>query len=508
MTQSRIDATQTRPPLWRNVTFLKWATQIGVLVGLVTLAWILIGTALRNLEAQGLSLDWDFLTDPVGIRLGEGIFTQPASGLEAFATAIVNMLRVTASGIIAATILGVLVGISRLSSNWLLSRAATAYVESIRNVPLLIQIVFWFFLMTLFFPTLDAEGSGPIPGWLIVSRKGVSIPWLFPTEVFWQWFVFVAAGAWAARRMYRRRIQLLEETGRETHPARWALGTFVLFAVVGWFAHPIAGAFGWLFALVAAAIAAIPTVVFQIAFALLSIWMGARWIRRFLDSRRTPAGLARLTDDDYFRMGLAGALGLAGAIVFMALPQLTSLITDVGHFVFAFLDQKFDFLRTGSPLRLGRPSIVVPGKFPQIGDTGMTMTPNFFGLWVGVTLYTAAFIAEIVRGGILAVPKGQTEAGLSLGLKRSQVLRMIVLPQAFRIILPPMGNQYLNLAKNTSLGIAIAFAELVQVGQTLFNQTGDTIQVFLIWMGFYLSVSLILSSIVNWYNRRVKLVER
>ena len=138
----------------------------------------------------------------------------------------------------------------------------------------------------------------------------------------------------------------------------------------------------------------------------------------------------------------------------------------------------------------------------------MTMTPNFFGVWVGVTLYTAAFIAEIVRGGILAVPKGQSEAGLALGLKRSQVLRMIVLPQAFRIILPPMGNQYLNLAKNTSLGIAVAFPELVQVGQTLFNQTGDTIQVFLVWMGFYLSVSLILSSIVNWYNRKMKLVER
>ncbi len=508
MTQSRIDASQTKPPLWRNATFLKWATQIGVLVGLVALGWILINTALTNLRLQGLSLDWEFLTDPPGIRLGEGIFTQPNSGLEAFATAIVNMLRVTASGIVAATILGVLIGISRLSSNWLLSKAATLYVETIRNIPLLIQIVFWFFLMTLFFPTLEPEGTGPVPGWLLITRKGVSIPWLFPTEVFWQWFVFVALGAWAARWVYRRRITLLEETGRDTYPGRWAVGVFVAFALVGWFLHPIAGALGWIWGLIALIIAAIPVLGFQIVFAAISIWLGVRWIRRFLDSRRTPAGLARLTDDDYFRMGLAGVLGLAGAAVFLFAPALTRLITDVTHFVFAFLDQKFDFLRTGVPLRLGRPDVVVPGRFPQLADTGMTMTPNFFGVWVGVTLYTAAFIAEIVRGGILAVPKGQSEAGAALGLKRSQVLRMIVLPQAFRIILPPMGNQYLNLAKNTSLGIAVAFPELVQVGQTLFNQTGDTIQVFLVWMGFYLSVSLVLSSIVNWYNRKMKLVER
>jgi general L-amino acid transport system permease protein len=187
---------------------------------------------------------------------------------------------------------------------------------------------------------------------------------------------------------------------------------------------------------------------------------------------------------------------------------VTGLITDATDFVLRFLDQKFDFLRTGSPLRFDRPEIVKPGNFASIGDQGMTLTPAFFGLWVGVTAYTAAFIAEIVRGGILAVPKGQNEAGLALGLKRGQLLRMIVLPQAFRIILPPIGNQYLNLAKNTSLGIAIAYAEVVQVGQTLLNQTGQAIQVSLLWMAFYLTVSLSLSAVVNWYNRKLALVER
>jgi general L-amino acid transport system permease protein len=194
--------------------------------------------------------------------------------------------------------------------------------------------------------------------------------------------------------------------------------------------------------------------------------------------------------------------------VFLFLPSITASLADLVEFVLRFFDQKFDFLRTGNPLRFARPDVVVPGRFPQIGTAGMTMTPAFFGVWIGVTFYTAAFIAEVVRGGVLAVPKGQTEAGLALGLKRSQLLRMIILPQAFRIILPPIGNQYLNLAKNTSLGIAVAYPEIVAVGFTLANQTGQAMQTFLIWIVFYLTISLVLSSVVNYYNRRLALVER
>ena len=123
-------------------------------------------------------------------------------------------------------------------------------------------------------------------------------------------------------------------------------------------------------------------------------------------------------------------------------------------------------------------------------------------------MYNPVFISEVVRSGIMAVAKGQSEAGLSLGLKRSTLLRLIVLPQALRIMLPPMGNQYLNLAKNTSLGIAVAFPEIVAVGQTIYNQEGQTVAVFLIWMAFYSTVSLVLSSIINYYNRKMKMVER
>ena len=506
MTETRIAAPQTKPPPWRNATFLKWAAQVGVLAGLVALVVLLGSEAASNLRAQGRAFTWDFLTDPPGIQLAEGIFTQPETGLAAFATGVVNMLRITFSGIIAATLIGVIVGVSRLSSNWLLNRFATVFVEIIRNIPLLVQIVFWFIIASQVFPGLEADDAGT--RWLVISNKGVSIPWFFPTETFWQWGVFLVAGVIAGRMVLKARVRLLEETGRDTHPGRYGFGTFLAFAVVGWFAHPIAGAIGWVWQLAAGIVAALPRIAWQLLFAAVAVYFALRWIRRFLDSLRTPAGLAKLTDDDYFRVGLAGALGLAGAAAFLLLPGLTGLITDVGEFVFRFFDQKFEFLRTGSALRFARPEVVVPGRFAQIGPAGMTMTPAFFGVWVGVTLYTAAFIAEIVRGGVLAVPKGQTEAGLALGLRRSQLLRMIVLPQAFRIILPPIGNQYLNLAKNTSLGIAVAYAEVVAVGQTLFNQTGQALQVFVLWMAFYLTVSLLLSSVVNYYNRKLKLVER
>jgi general L-amino acid transport system permease protein len=127
---------------------------------------------------------------------------------------------------------------------------------------------------------------------------------------------------------------------------------------------------------------------------------------------------------------------------------------------------------------------------------------------MGVTVYTAAFIAEIVRGGILAVSKGQTEASMAVGMRRSQYLRLIILPQAFRIILPPLGNQYLNLAKNTSLGLAVAFADIVSVGTTIINQTGQSLPVVLVWMAFFLTMSLVISAIVNYYNRKMMLVER
>lgn len=505
-----------RVPPWRNVTFLKWAAQIIFLFAVVAVVWILGSEAGDNLEARNIDVSFDFLDDPPGIALAEGIDTRPATGGRALYAGIVNMLRVAIAGIFAATILGIIIGVSRLSKNWIVNKVATAYIETIRNIPLLVQIIAWGVVITTIPGDVELT-TGPfgcdVPasgceGWLFVANKGVSFVWLFPADGFWQWFTFVAIGVPVSIWVYRRRMRLKEERGDETYALTWGTLTVVVFALVGWFAHPIMGFLGYFWGAIASLLDSLPTVTLQVLLAVLAVFLAGMWIKRFLDDRRTPAGLAKLTDDDIFRIGAAAVAGLAGVLLAFSFAGISDWMLNSGRDLFSVMDDKFEFLEAGSPLAFSRPSILQPGNFPNYGPTGLTMSSLFFPVFIGVTIYTAAFIAEVVRGGILAISKGQTEAGLAVGLRRTQLLRFIILPQAFRIILPPMGNQYLNLAKNTSLGIAVAYPEIVAVGQTLYNQTGATIPIIILWMLFYVSVSLFISAIVNWYNRRVAIVER
>lgn len=507
---------QQRVPLWRNVTFLKWAAQIVFLAGVVAVFWILGREAGDNLRDRNIPASFNFLANPPGIALAEGIDVRPDTGGRALFVGIVNMLRVTVAGIFAATILGILIGVSRLSSNWIVSKVATAYVETVRNIPLLVQIIAWGIIITTIPGQLTLD-SGPFgcavaeagcQGWFFISNKGASFAWVFPAIGFWQWFVWMILGVGASIWVYRKRFRLKEERGDETYALTWGTLTVVAFAIVGWFVHPILGFLGLLWGVLSDAFGSVPTWSLQVTLALASLAAAGLWIKGFLDARRTPAGLAKLTDDDLFRMGSAAAAGLVGVFVFFSFTGISAWILDALRDLFSVAESKFEFMRSGAPFEFRRPSLVQTGNFPAYGDTGLTMTRLFFPVFVGVTIYTAAFIAEVVRGGILAISKGQTEAGLALGLHRTQLLRFIILPQAFRIILPPMGNQYLNLAKNTSLGIAVGYPEVVAVGQTLYNQTGATIPVVTLWMLFYVSVSLVISAIVNWYNRRVAVVER
>lgn len=502
---ARITADQERPPLWRNGTFLKWAAQIVVLATLVIAGWIVISTSLANLEAQGIEFDWDFLADPVGFSIGEGFATQPESGLQALLVGAVNSLRVIAVGLLLALVLGVVMGIARLSSNWLVNRTAQIYVESIRNVPLLLQIIFWNVIFISFAPlTVD---SGPLQDWFIVSAKGVSMAFIFGTETVWQWLVFVVIGLVVGRIVYNRRFARFEETGHETRPILFGLLAVVAVAAIGWFAHPIAGALGWVFGAVGSVVEVVPPLGWSIILGGLALAVAGLWIRRFLNSFRTPAGMAKLTDDDWFRVVFAAIIGLAvAAFVFLA-PGVVEFLEGIVVGLLEWIDGRFEWLRTGAPLDFRQPA-VEGERFLQYADSGLTFTVPFMSVLVGLVIYTGAFIAEIVRAGILAVPKGQTEAAEAVGLSRSQVLRLIVLPQAFRVILPPLGNQFLNLSKNSSLAIAVGYADIVQVGQTLFNQTGRTVQVILIWMAFYLVLSLSISAVVNKVNNRLKLVER
>ena len=496
---------------------IKWATQVGILFAIIWLGYVVITQATTNLRATGIPFSWDFLGEPLGVKLGEGFNTDPESGLEALAVGMVNMLRVTWSGVIAATILGTVIGISRLSSNWIVSRIANAYIEFFRNIPLLVQILFWQALIVGLLPDLTPEMEGS--GWLFASPKGIAIPWLTPLAGRWQYTVVLILGVVAARWVYRRRIALQEREGHDTHAFAWSIGTFAVFLVGGWFAHPAAGVLGWLFTALAWVAGVVPVIGLQLVLAALAVLLAARYIVLYLRRLRSPAGMAKLSDDDYFRLAVAAVVGVGVKLFFVSGAGQATLSSVLGRSLwykmnwgfeplFDFLASRFDFAG-GAPLRFTLPEVVVPTRFPQYShEVGKALTPGFLAVWMGVTLYTAAFIGEIVRAGIMAVPRGQGEAAAAVGLRRGQVLRLVVLPQAFRIILPPLGSQYLNLAKNTSLGIAVAYADIVQVGQTIFNQEGQALAVFIFWMGFYSLVSLILSGIVNYYNRKMALVER
>ncbi len=516
----------TRPPFYRDVTVLKWVFQIVFLIGIVTVFWLLGSFSIANLAKQNLAVSWDFMARPVGFQVAEGFTTLPESGFQALLVGITNMLRVTISGILAATILGVIIGVSRLSHNWLVNKLATVYIETIRNIPLLVQIVFWGIVVSII-PDIvvDETSDGSLKslfglrllpeGWIFASPKGFAMPWLVPTDGRWQWVGFMIVGAVAALYAYRWRIRLQEAGTAEARAFLWSGGVLVAFAIVGTFAHPVMGIFGPVFGFVAAFFQNTPIIIFQIVLAGLAVGGAYYIIKKRLDELRTPAGLGKLTDDDWFRLAMAAVVASGLALFFLLQSGPVKAIVGQGTIfgqeiglsqLFTGLESRFSFV-SGAPFDFSLPAI--DGRFNNYAaDAGHVITRAYFALWIGVVLYTAAFIGEAVRAGVLAVPKGQTEAGFAVGLRRSQLLRMIVLPQAFRIILPPVGNQYLNLAKNTSLGIAVAYPDIVQVGQTIFNQTGQTIPIVISWMAWYSFVSLTLSAIVNRWNKKLKLVER
>jgi len=509
-----------KPPFYRDATIVKWLAQVATL-GIVIFALIFLARqAGANLEAKGINTGFNFLSIDPGISLGDGIDTQPDTGGRALWVGMVNTIRLSIAGIFFATILGVLVGISRLSSNWIVAKVASAFIEYMRNIPLLVHIVLFFGVLGglgNFGRTVDDAGEitqGPINGWLHISNKGLSIPRVHIADGFYQWLIFLIVGAIAGRWVMNKRSAERDATGRETYPLLGFAGAVAFFGLIGWFLHPI---FGWvgeaIFDPVARFIPNIPEIVVQMGLSVAAVVAAGLWIKRFLDSRRTPAGLAKLTDDDWFRMIFAGVGAVIAAVMLLVIwPGFSSWLINSSRDLFEVLADKFGDgrgnWRTDWPIDASRPDIVKAGNFANPGPAGLNFSQGFAAVFFAIVLFTAAFIAEIVRGGILAVPKGQTEAAQAVGLRRSTMLRRVVLPQAFRVSLPPLGNQYLNLTKNTSLAIAVGYTDLVQVGQTIFNQTGRSLEVFAIWMLFYLACSLTISVVVNFFNIRLQIVER
>ncbi len=381
-------------PLWRNVRVIRVLSQVAFAAVVIAVAWLLYSNMMHGLRSRGLSRGFGFLWLEAGFDIGEGIaYDASDSYARAFLVGVVNTLRVTIVGIALATILGVVIGVARLSTNWLVNKIATVYVELIRNTPLLVQLYVWYFAIILKLPRV--KESIALPGSIFISNRGAALPWPVPTASFRSWLYWLIAATSVVVALWIVRARGERRTGRPAFSLLWVGMAFVVLAILGWFVAPEA------------------------------------------------------------------------------------------------------------PLVLDKPSLQGWNY-----NGGITLTPEFVAMLLGLVVYTGAFIAEVVRAGILAVPRGQIEAARAVGLTEGQTLRLVIFPQALRVIVPPLISQYLNLAKNSSLAIAIGFPDLFHVAGTIINQTGQTVQVFVLIMASYLSMSLFTSLVMNLYNRRVQLVER
>jgi len=434
--------------------------QAALLAAVAWCAWIIIGNTIQNLQRSNIASGFDFIDTTAGFSLSFTLipYSETSSYGRAIMVGFLNTLLVASTGIFAATMLGFLIGIMRLSRNWVISTIATIYIEFVRNIPLLLQIFIWYTAVLK-----------PLPG----PREAPELGLPYPSWGMALFLPLLAIGVYVLIRGYR---MLPNSTG-----ARVVLSLgFVLWLVMMWFLLNGLGLSVVEFVPMGMYLSnrgiLIPEPIFeagsQVAlFAFLIALVGAWLVRRWAIKRQFDTG-------QQFPHVLTG-LGLI-----VGLPLLALLLA-------------------GWPIGVEMPEL---RGFNFVG--GANLVPEFTALFLALSIYTAAFIAEIVRAGIQAVSHGQTEAAYALGFRRGLTLRLVVIPQALRIIIPPLASQFLNLTKNSSLAVAIGYPDLVAAGGTVLNQTGQAIEIVMIWMTVYLSLSLLTSAFMNWYNSRMRLVER
>ena len=367
--------------------------QLLLVLGLALSIAFIASNTIANLQRAGLASGYGFLFDTASFDINQRLIEYSSTSTygRAFIVGGLNTILVAAMGVVTATVIGFLAGVLRLSNNYLISRMAAVYVECIRNVPVLLQIIFWW-LILLALPRV--RGSLSIGDSIFLNNRGVRIP-----------------------------APIFED------------GSAIVLAMI------FAGVIGTV--------------------------LVSRWAR----ARQDATGRT-------FPVSWTG-LGL---------------VVGIPLIVYFIIGQPLDF------------ELPVAKRFNFEG--GLNITPELIALWIALSAYTGAFISEIVRAGILSVSKGQTEAAGALGLRRGLTMRKIILPQALRVIIPPATSQYLNLAKNSSLAVAIGYQDMVSIGDTILNQSGQALEVVSIYMSFYLVLSLLTSAFMNWYNKRIALVER
>ena len=380
----------TSTPIWRDVRVLKWLFQLAVFAVVAAIVVWLLSNFQTNVSRSRIPTSFSFLENPTRFDIPGADFSPAEPVRNAYVIGILNTIRVSVVGIILATVLGVIIGIGRLSHNWIVSKLSAVYVEVIRNLPLLVILTFTFLGVVLQAMPRIENAWTPL-GLLVVSNRGIGVPWY------------------------------VETTG-------WQLLLVLLVGMVGW-------------------------------------WLLARWRRSVAD--RTGA-LARsgLWGGGFFLLTLVVGWSVLGAQVTLPPPE--------------------------GPIIVG----------------GIRIDSSYFALLVALVIYTASHIAEIVRGSIQAVPIGQGEAATALALSSGQRLWSVILPQAMRIAIPPIGNQYLNLIKNSSLGAGFAYFELTNVTAVAVGNGAPAVPAFALALIFYVVLSLLTSALVNVINKRFELVER
>jgi general L-amino acid transport system permease protein len=377
---------------WRDIRVLRALAQVAIIVVVLALALWLWNNLTGNMQAARMSFGLGFLDSRAGFPIAESPLRYSPSDTygHAYLVGLANTVVISISGIVLATILGIIVGVARLSTNWLVNKITSGYIELMRNTPLLVQLVF---LYAIFLQLPSIANAISLPGPTYLSQRGLFMPRPMTEPGFGVWLALV-------------------------------VGAVVL------------------------------------------AFLASRWSTQRLLAARPTYGAGRL-----------------GLLSLLAIPVIGWLVLQ--------------------PVSFDAP---VQERFNFVG--GVVLSPEFTALLLGLVIYTAAFIGEVVRGGIQAVRRGQIEAAHSIGLSNMQTLRLIVFPQALRIIVPPTTSQYLNLAKNSSLAIAIGFPDLFSVSRTMANQTAQPVPVIILVMATYLAFSLITSLLMNLYNRRVQVLER
>jgi len=382
-------------PIWRDERVLKAVAQIiSSLIVIGFLYWV-IGNFIAITQQRGMPLTYGFLKEAAGFPIKESFipYDSTMSFGRAVLVGLINTLVVSAAGILVATVLGFLIGLMRLSSNWLISRIGLAYIEFHRNIPLLVLLFLWYFGVFTKLPAV--KESIAVPGFIYINQRGFYLTWPRLAEGGTLFAASLVAGILLAIVTWSVLRRIREVKGKETYFGRVSLAVLILVPLVGWFAS-------------------------------------------------------------------------GGRPMLLDVPILKG----------------FNF------------------------QGGLRLTTEFTALLIGLAMYTSAFIAEVVRSGIQAVQKGQIEAARAVGLRYSQILSLIIIPQAMRVMIPPLISQYLNLTKNSSLALVIGYQELFAIGKVTINQAGRAVPVFILIMATYLAISLLTSIILNIYNKRVQFIER